>query len=170
MYIYFTTMKYILIYIPFRCDLNLSSHVRFDINLHIYSTYIYVCTPLLYAHKYKLLLLFFSYSRLLAQYPYVILGIVSIIATTCLVVIVTIAEKPDFEDPKLVRSVGEWCIKEVHCLSLSLPLSLFVSLSVLFLHCAGGLHSPTQHIILVTRVSPPLPHAIWSPILASFHY
>ena len=46
-----------------------------------------------------------SYSRVLAHYPYVVLAAVSIFAMTCLVVVVTIGDAPNFEDPKLVSTI-----------------------------------------------------------------
>ena len=39
---------------------------------------------------------------MLASYPYVIVGAVSLLGVTCLIVILTMGALPDFTDPKLV--------------------------------------------------------------------
>ena len=42
------------------------------------------------------------YSRLLAHYPYVVIGMVSVVVAVCMLVTFIMGETPDFSDPTLV--------------------------------------------------------------------
>jgi hypothetical protein len=45
---------------------------------------------------------YYSYARILAHYPYVVLIAVLVVSLTCLIVTVTIGDRPNFEEPMAV--------------------------------------------------------------------
>ena len=60
------------------------------------------------------------YSRLLAHYPYVVVGVVSVFVAVCLLVTIIMGIMPDFSDPTLVSTLKMSLLLEV--IKLILPL------------------------------------------------